>query len=231
MATKKTRTAVIKAFLALLGDGGWEAANRWAIAERAGIDLATLRDAYGSRLDILADFTAEIDQKVLSDLDADMDEEPARDRLFDVLIKRLELLEDGKPAIRALMDAARADLALAARFNRLSLRSMSWMLTAAGIETRGRRGALKTQGLVIGYSRVVSTWLDDDDPGLARTMAALDRMLEQGDTALRRMDRMSGVAETFVSTAFSIGRMLKGRTKDKSEESSDERKEDLADAH
>lgn len=237
MATKKIRTAVITAFLASLGEKGWEATTRAEIAERAGIPLSSLRDAYGSRLAILADFSAEIDQKVLADPDQDMQGEPARDRLFDVLIRRLELLEEYKPAIRALIDAARQDLTLAVRFNRLALRSMSWMLTAAGLEADGRRGALKTQGLVVGFAQVTTVWLDDDDPGLARTMATLDRMLDRGETALDRFDRLSQTTGTIKSAVRSAGRLMGGLMKKRSSrpksaaQTDDMSTEDLADAH
>jgi hypothetical protein len=36
------------------------------------------------------------------------------------------------------------------------------------------------QGLAALFGRVLRTWIDDDDPGLARTMAALDRSLARG---------------------------------------------------
>ena len=33
-------------------------------------------------------------------------------------------------------------------------------------------------------------WLDDDDPGLARTMAALDKRLRRAERAVIRLDRL-----------------------------------------
>ena len=33
-------------------------------------------------------------------------------------------------------------------------------------------------------------WLDDDDPGLARTMAALDKRLREAERAVMRLDRL-----------------------------------------
>jgi hypothetical protein len=54
------------------------------------------------------------------------------------------------------------------------------MLSAADISAAGPKGILRGQGLALLYASVLRTWLDDDDPGLARTMAALDRALSRG---------------------------------------------------
>ena len=51
------------------------------------------------------------------------------------------------------------------------------MLAAAGISTEGPLGLLKLQGAVIVLANTMETWLEDDDPTLARTMARLDREL------------------------------------------------------
>ena len=66
-----------------------------------------------------------------------------------------------------------ADLALAVPL----LSSMHWMLQAAGIATDGASGSMRVTGLATLYASVFRVWLEDDDPGHARTMAALDRRL------------------------------------------------------
>jgi hypothetical protein len=54
------------------------------------------------------------------------------------------------------------------------------MLTAADIDAAGPKGMVRAQGLALLYASVLRTWTHDDDPGLARTMAALDRALGRG---------------------------------------------------
>ena len=54
------------------------------------------------------------------------------------------------------------------------------MLTAAGIDAAGPRGLIRAQGLAMMFASVLRTWVDDDDPGHAKTMAALDRALARG---------------------------------------------------
>ena len=40
------------------------------------------------------------------------------------------------------------------------------------------------------YASVFGVWLEDDDPGLARTMAALDRRLRRGERTLRGVEQV-----------------------------------------
>jgi hypothetical protein len=117
---------------------------------------------------------------VLAGDDADMAEEPPRERLFDVLMRRIELLAPHKAAVRSLMRSAVRNPGLALALQGLGLRSQQWMLTAADIGAAGPRGFVRAQGLALLFASVLRTWIDDDDPGLARTMAALDRALARG---------------------------------------------------
>ncbi len=47
-------------------------------------------------------------------------------------------------------------------------------------------------GLASIYTSVFQTWLDDDDPGLARTMAALDRKLRRGESTMQTFEDVMG---------------------------------------
>jgi hypothetical protein len=75
------------------------------------------------------------------------------------------------------MRSARRNPGLALALNAMAVRSQHWMLEAAGIGASGPRGALRAQGAALMFGRVVNVWVDDDDEGLDRTMAALDRGL------------------------------------------------------
>jgi len=109
-----------------------------------------------------------------------MAEEPPRERLFDVLMRRLEELSADRPAIRSLMRSARRHPSLALALNGLAVRSQQWMLTAANVGAAGPRGIVRAQGLALLFAGVLRTFVNDDDEGLSRTMAALDRALGRG---------------------------------------------------
>jgi AcrR family transcriptional regulator len=177
---KSERERIIDALMALLAEKPIEQIGLAEIAKRAGVSLSNLRDAFGATLAILAAHMKAIDRAVLAGGDDDMAEEPPRERLFDVLMRRLELLASHKAAVRSLMRSAARNPALAFALNGLAVRSQQWMLTAADIGASGPRGMLRAQGLALLFAQVLRTWVHDDDPGLARTMAALDRALARG---------------------------------------------------
>ncbi|HEY6995814.1 MAG TPA: TetR/AcrR family transcriptional regulator [Xanthobacteraceae bacterium] len=177
---KSARERIVDAFMALLAEKRIEQIGFAEIATRAGVSLSELRDVFGSTLAILAAHMKAVDRAVLAGGDADMAEEPPRERLFDVLMRRLETLAPHKSAVRSLMRSAARNPGLAFALNGLAVRSQQWMLTAADIGAAGPRGMLRAQGLALLFAQVLRTWVVDDDPGLARTMAALDRALARG---------------------------------------------------
>ena len=174
------REKIIAAFLNLLADKPIERIGFAEIAEASGVSLAALRGEFPSTLAILAAHMKSIDRAVLSEDFGDVEEEPARERLFDVLMRRLEMLAPHREAVRSLMRSARRNPPLALALNGLAVRSQQWMLTAAGIGASGPGGMLRAQGLAALFGGVLRTWIHDDDPGLARTMAGLDRALARG---------------------------------------------------
>jgi AcrR family transcriptional regulator len=174
------RERIIAAFLGLLAEKSFETVGFADIAARAGVTLADIRSEFASTLGIYAAHVKAVDRQVLSSGDADVAEESPRERLFDVLLRRLDVLGPHKAAVRSLMRSARRNPPLALALNGLAVRSAQWMLAAAGIDSAGPRGMLRGQGLACLIVPVLDAWVDDDDPGLARTMAALDRALGRG---------------------------------------------------
>src|SRR5216683_6016056 len=111
------RQQIIAAFLALLAERPFEEIGFSDIASRAGFSLADLRGEFGSTLAIIAAHVKEIDRQVLAGGDADMAEEPARERLFDVLMRRLEAMVPHREATASLMRSARRNPPLALALN------------------------------------------------------------------------------------------------------------------
>jgi len=188
MPTGSNREKIVETFMALLAEKPFEKIGFGEIAARCGLSLADCRNEFASTIGILAAHIKEVDRKVLAGGQGDMAEEPPRERLFDVLMRRLETLAPQRAAIRSLMRSAARNPGLALALNGFALRSQQWMLTAADIDASGPRGLIRAQGLALLYARVLRVWLDDDDPGLARTLAALDRELARGQRWVNFLD-------------------------------------------
>jgi AcrR family transcriptional regulator len=183
------RAKIVEAFMALLAEQPIEKIGFADLAERAGVSLAELRGEFSSTMAILAAHVKELDRQVLAGGDADMDEEDPRERLFDVLMRRLELLAPHKEAVRSLMRSARRNPPLTLALNAMTVRSQQWMLTAAGINASGPKGMVRAQGLAMLFANVLRTWVDDDDDH-TKTLASLDSQLARGQRLVGLLDEL-----------------------------------------
>jgi AcrR family transcriptional regulator len=174
------RDKAVDALIALLAEHPFEDIGLAEVAGRAGLKLSQLRAEFGSTLAIFAAHVKDIDRIVLAGGE-DMTDESPRERLFDVLMRRIEAMAPYKEAVRSMLRSARRNPGLAFALNAMAVRSQTWMLEAAGINAAGKKGALRAQGAALMFARVLGVWLHDDDEGLARTMAALDRGLSSAE--------------------------------------------------
>lgn len=179
--TERAETAL----LALLAERPFAEIGIAEIAERGGVSLADLRRAYEGPFDVLSGFARRVDVAVLDGLDPAMAGEPVKDRLFDALMKRFDLLAPHRAGLAGLRRSARRDPILAVHLARLVIGSQAWTLEASGVPAAGPRGVAKAAALAAALARIVPAFLDEEDAGLPRTMAALD-------AALDRLGRLAG---------------------------------------
>lgn len=186
--TGDPRDRVIDATLALAAKQGWSSFGLHDIAEAAQVSLAVLRSLFPSKGAVLGAMMRRTDLVVLQGTQADLDDEPARERLFDVLMRRFDALAPYKDGLRAVMAAVKRDPVFALALHGPASNSMRYMLEAAGIGTSGPLGHLRVQGAVVLFARVMDVWLQDEDQDLARTMARLDRELDQAGRVIGRVE-------------------------------------------
>jgi AcrR family transcriptional regulator len=184
------RERIIAAFMALLAEKSFEQIDLAEIAARAGVTLGAMRAEFPSTLAIYAAHVKAIDRAVLDGGEGDMADEPPRERLFDVLMRRIEALAPHKEALRSLLRSASRNPGLALALNAMAVRSQQWMLTAADIHASGPRGMLRAQGLALLWARVLRTFVHDDEEGHAPTMAELDRALGRGARLMGLLDNL-----------------------------------------
>ncbi len=193
---RSPREAIIAALMDLLAEKRFEQIGLAEVAARAKVSLADLRNEFRSTLAIIAAHVKQIDRKVLAEGDRDMLEEPARERLFDVLMRRIEAMAPHRAAIRSLMRSIPCNAGLALALNAMAVNSQQWMLTAAGIGASGPKGMIRAQGMAVLFGRVVRVFVEDDEDN-ARTMAALDRALARGQRWAGFLDEVCALVPRF----------------------------------
>jgi len=187
-ASAGTAADPVEVMMELVAAEGWRGLTLARIAEASGLRLGDLYLQHGSKNDLLAAYARRVDAAMLAALGdaavASDDTDALRDRLFEAIMARLDALAPHKAAVRSLAESARRSPMFALGLNKLTVRSQQWMLAAAKIDVAGLSGAVRAQGLAVVFAKVLRVWLRDEDPGLARTMAALDRELDKGERAL-----------------------------------------------
>ncbi len=172
---------IIDAALELAATQGWRDTTLADIAAAAHVALAELRGHYPSKAAILTAFIRHIDIEALSREDPELADQPPRDRLFDVLMRRFDALTPYKEGVRAIVYGSCAE-PMTALCGACSLeRSMAWMLEGARIDSSGLGGLARTQGLAAIHLGVLRVWLEDETEDMSRTMAALDRRLRRAE--------------------------------------------------
>ncbi len=216
------REAVVEATMRLAADRPWSDIELSDIAREAGVSLADLRDLFPSKGAILGGFSRMIDRKVLEGGGDDLAGEPARERVFDVMMRRLDAMTPYKAALRRIIWALRSDPLSLAALNQVGLNSQRYMLASAGISTEGPLGGLKVQGAVIVLANTMETWFEDEDPVLARTMARLDRELRRGERVLERAEDFRRLTAPFRALGQALIDSRRTRRRPRSRPSFDE---------
>jgi ubiquinone biosynthesis protein COQ9 len=198
-----TKGRIIEAALKLAAERGWKDVSLIDIAERAAVTLTELREHFSGKAAIVRGLVRAVDDELLRNARRPQAGEGHRDALFEVIMARFDLLAPHKAAIRSIVETMGPDLGML----ETALASQHWMLQAAGIDGSGPQGAVRTLGLASVYASVFRTWLEDDDPGMARTMAALDRRLRRGERNIRALEDACGAV---TGLAGRIGSLIGG---------------------
>ena len=167
------------AALELAGRRPWRDVALRDVARAAGIPFSELYALARTKTALLDRLSRRFDLQALeagADLEGDL-----HDRLFDVVMARVEAMEPHRAALLAIVHTEDPS-ALALRFPRTARA----LLEGAGLDTQGWRGAARLAAMSALWARVLQVWRDDEG-ALNRTMAEIDRRLRQMQSGLKRI--------------------------------------------
>ncbi|MCF8483146.1 MAG: hypothetical protein K9H25_22200 [Rhodospirillum sp.] len=187
---------ILDGALRLAGTVGWTKGTLARVAEELDMPLARVLSLAPTRTAILAAWGKRVDARILED-GVELDpEETVRDRLFDLIMRRLDALAPHKEAVAALPPACAGDPLLGLTAAMDLAHSMAMTLEAAGVGASGFTGLLRVKGLSALFLYILRIWLSDDSPDMAKTMAALDKALDRAESAANSLfSRMARKAD------------------------------------
>ena len=180
----------LDAFLALVAEKGFAEVTLRDVAAAADVGLADLYKRHPDKVSLVSAFLARTDDSVLAGTPRQVDpEETPRDRLFDVMMRRYDVLKPHREALRAIRRAATRDPLLALALGPPVRRSMAAMLEAASLSSEGFSGAVRQNGLLAIDYAVGQVFERDETMDLSKTMAALDGRLKTAERWVQSFER------------------------------------------
>lgn len=180
-AKKQNDDAVLyKTLFTLVEEKGWHALTLPLLARALKIKTATLIQHYADKNALLLGFRKYLDETVLAQ--AEETEAPLKEKLFDLLMARFDVLQDMRGGVTRLMGEiflrpiSAAFLGFEAGPQMCC--SMRRMLEVAGVPSGTPQSLLLSVGLKLVYINALRVWKNDGSADMAATMAALDRGLE-----------------------------------------------------
>ncbi len=191
-------TALVGSAFTLAAELGWRAVSVAEAARRANLPLEQARTRFPVKGAILARFGVLADQAALK---SSLAEGSVRERLFDLLMSRFDVLQQHRAGVLALLDALPFDPGAAVLLAGATGRSMGWMLEAAGCSASGLTGLLRVDGLTAVWLWTVRAWRQDESLDLSTTMAALDRALDRVEQVAGWLSRGGGASDDAEASA------------------------------
>jgi AcrR family transcriptional regulator len=182
--TQEIKGKIIDAAVQMAAEHGWDAVSFIEIAKAAGVELQQVFDLFDDKSDILVALGRHIDARVAERVGDMPANEACRDRLFDILMERFEILNETRDGIVAILHSFKGDPKQAVISLPHVPKSMAKMLELCEVETSGIRGALRVAGLSGLYMKVLCVWMRDETSDMARVMAMLDKDLGRAESVM-----------------------------------------------
>ena len=164
---------------------GWAALTLPGVAVRAKVTLGDVLGLAPTKLCLVMRYFDRVDRLTFGPVTTPNPQDSARDRLFEIIMRRFDALNRHRSGSRAIIGGVARDLAALAAVGLRLHRVMAAMLAAADISTDGLVGCLKIEGLKGVCFLALRAWLSDDNDDMSKTMAALDRALAQAERIAR----------------------------------------------
>ena len=181
MGTKPTtgQQEITEVALELAAQYKWCDVTLSQISKTAGISLSQLISLFPSKNALVVGIMEGTTKVIVNDTDQEILYERPRDRLFDILLRRIEVLAPNKIAFKSIIheiSSSPADaLCMAPEF----FKQIRTTLEVVGIDSTGLTGQIRVHGVAAIYIGALFVWFRDDSSDMEKTTTFLDRRLNQ----------------------------------------------------
>ena len=181
------KTILIDTTLSLAGELGWPSVTLQLIGKTANVPLSEVSAIFSSKWDILEAFRERTDLLLTAGKSAHLSGQSAKDRLFDILMARIEIIEPWKAGIGSIARHAVAQPITGIRLFTSLNKSMECMIEHVNAKIQGPGKLIQSRGLTLIYLLVLRRWVADPSSDLGPTMAELNERLISADQLISRI--------------------------------------------
>ncbi|MBL1146480.1 MAG: TetR family transcriptional regulator [Pseudomonadota bacterium] len=188
---EQKRQKILAAALELAAKRAWDSVSLLDISREAGLPHQDITAVFPQKYDITEAVLRDIDDHMsIEDLGLDEARDSLKDRLFEVVMFRFDLLNENREAMVSMLKPAMQSLEQAARHKQGFCHSMRLIMEKAEMDCNHvLKEDILIAALALVYMMTVKIWLKDDSPDMTKTMAALDRYLARMLKILPLSDR------------------------------------------
>lgn len=180
-------TDVLAAVMGFAAERGWRRLRLDEIADAVGMPTDAFRRRYPYKASVLMACAMQVERAAASEPPDFEPEDSVRDRLFELLMQRLDLLAPHKQGVASILRDLPGEPAVVAMSGPDTMRLMAGILEQAGVSGAGPIGFLRCKGLAAIWLSTLREWTRDDSPDHSRTMAALDAQLRRVEPLARML--------------------------------------------
>ena len=176
---------IAHAALRVAASRGWKAVTLDQIAKAAKVPVVTIKKNFKSANEILPAIIRTVTAETATHLGKPDIRASPRDRIFEVMMARFDVLQKYRKAIVSIIVESRRDSGMLCVLFPAQSQAMREMLTLAGLDKNQLKQPewVTAAGMGAIYLAALRIWHRDETLDMARTMASLDRYLRWGEKA------------------------------------------------
>lgn len=177
-AYQEFSAAFFDASMALAAQNGWNGFTLTAVAQDADIPLSWVREHIPNKLVLIKRLNRHIDHFTFDENEIN-GSLSLRERIFSLLMKRCDGLQEYRHGMLALLHAVTFNPSFGAAFAAANIESITWVADAAGLNRTGIKGFIRLHALGGLWAHTLYAWRKDESTELEATMIALNEGLDK----------------------------------------------------
>ena len=155
---------------------------------RKKIDISKINQFFGSKKQLLKEFSKMIDLRVEKEFDfKSLEDSSTKDNLFELIMLRLDHLQPYKNSLKKIIVSISKSPSMLKSVSENVSDSLDFYLELTKAYDNSYFFLFKKKTILLIYSYIFKVWLDDNSEELSRTMSELDKVLSLSEKVANRI--------------------------------------------